>query len=47
MPDEISAVLKEADAGRGEIVIYETSDGVTKLGVSLDEETVWLYRQHQ
>ncbi len=42
MPDEISAVLKEADAGRGEIVIYETSDGVTKLGVSLDEETVWL-----
>ncbi len=27
---------------RGEIVIYQTEDGITKLSVSLQDETVWL-----
>lgn len=27
---------------KGEIIIYQTSDGKTQLDVKLDNETVWL-----
>ena len=27
---------------KGEVVIYQTEDGVTKLEVNLQDETVWL-----
>ena len=27
---------------RGEIIIYQTEDGLTKIDVSMQDETVWL-----
>ena len=30
---------------KGEIVFYQTEDGVTKLSVNLQNETVWLSQQ--
>lgn len=30
---------------RGEIIIYQTADGVTSLDVKLEQETIWLNRQ--
>ena len=27
----------------GEIIIYQTDDGLTKINVNMQEETVWLY----
>ena len=27
---------------RGKIVIYQTEDGLTKIDVSMQDETVWL-----
>ena len=27
---------------KGEIVFYQTEDGITKLSVNLQDETVWL-----
>ena len=29
----------------GEIIIYQTEDGVTKLDVRMEDETVWLSQQ--
>ena len=29
----------------GEIVIYQTEDGLTKLDVRMEDETVWLTQQ--
>lgn len=30
---------------RGELIIYQTEDGKTKIDVRMDSETVWLTRQ--
>ena len=30
------------DSNRGEIIIYQTEDGLTKIDVSMQNETVWL-----
>lgn len=30
----------------GEIIIYKTEDGLTKLDVRMEDETVWLTRQY-
>ena len=30
---------------KGEIVIYQTQDGITKLDVRLDGDTVWLSQE--
>ena len=29
----------------GDIIIYQTEDGLTKINVKLDNETVWLNQQ--
>ena len=29
----------------GDIIIYQTEDGLTKINVKLDNETVWLSQQ--
>ena len=29
----------------GEIIIYQTEDGLTKLDVRMEDETVWLTQQ--
>ena len=33
---------EELDKGKGEILLYQTEDGVTKIDVRLEDETVWL-----
>jgi Virulence protein len=30
---------------RGEIIIYQTEDGLTKIDVSMQDETVWLTQE--
>ena len=38
--------MKEADSNsQGEIVIYQTDDGLTHLDVKISNETVWLTQQ--
>ena len=32
---------------RGEIIIYQTEDGLTKIDVSMQDETVWLTQEHK
>lgn len=31
-----------ADSGKGEVIIYQSEDGVIRLDVRLENETVWL-----
>ena len=37
--------LEEEMEEKGEIVIYQTQDGITKLDVRLDGDTVWLSQE--
>ena len=30
------------EQNRGEVIIYQTEDGLTKISVSMQDETVWL-----
>ena len=30
---------------KGELIIYQTEDGLTKIDVRMDNETVWLTRK--
>ncbi len=33
---------KEPPPGKGELILYQTGDGKTKIEVRLQDETVWL-----
>lgn len=37
--------VKAGDAGKGELVVYQTDDGRVKLEVRMENETVWLTQQ--
>lgn len=36
---------KEKNTNSGEIIIYQTEDGLTKIDVKLEEETIWLTQE--
>lgn len=36
---------KEKNTNSGEIIIYQTEDGLTKIDVKLEDETIWLTQQ--
>ena len=33
------------EQNRGEVIIYQTEDGLTKINVKMEDETVWLSQQ--
>jgi len=42
MPTGSNLLRRKVMQNKGEIVIYQTEDGITKLSVNLQDETVWL-----
>ena len=44
--DEIQKFIKKEDKimdeSNGDIIIYQTEDGLTKINVKIENETVWL-----
>ena len=47
--DEIQKFIKNEDKimdeSNGDIIIYQTEDGLTKINVKIENETVWLSQQ--
>ena len=47
--DEIQKFIKKEDKimdeSNGDIIIYQTEDGLTKINVKIENETVWLSQQ--
>lgn len=47
--DEIQKFIKKEDIimdeSNGDIIIYQTEDGLTKINVKIENETVWLSQQ--
>ena len=35
----------EMENHKGEVIIYESEDGLTHIDVKLDDETIWLTQQ--
>ncbi len=36
---------KEKNINKGEIIIYQSEDGLTQIDVKLEDETIWLTQQ--
>ena len=36
---------KENNTNKGEIIIYQSEDGLTQINVKLEDETIWLTQQ--
>ena len=47
--DEIQKFIKNEDKimdeSNGDIIIYQTEDGLTKINVKIENDTVWLSQQ--
>ena len=47
--DKIQKFIKKEDIimdeSNGDIIIYQTEDGLTKINVKIENETVWLSQQ--